>query len=748
MTAAFIIADSDDSEDEFELRRDFMKAPAPKATSDSRSSDPVSAATGSTDPKFFQAIYDEQQAAAAVEAATHTDRPTSSASAIDRREAKKDETCTSSLTTDTDPTMGSRKKQKKAAVVDLTQAATPGRSAKNAPKDIWDIPSSPADGATVATPAKNKTPLGTSKRKHVNNVEFTSPLATAMPSQGSTQSFDVTPAGRVDPFPLAKRQRLGAPISSVAEEDDVDMVSVPTSNESYMANVPISAQKSVSLLIEPQTLSDSQRQLYEYHSVDPSPDDQRTVPSLHVTTLEAATRSSGATTIAYSTPSQRRVMGMIRDPIIEDEESDQVTQQGQQMSRVSQQEEDDVHTESRDDAYRTSDHGEHPVHTAQHDDDPGHVSQHERGSNHTAQRHDDPGHTSRHEEDGDDSVQPVPREAPIEIPSSPDVISAAPVRKRRSKAQDEPAKVSEAEDWNSDGMGFHHESYQPRLSRRRGSDASRHSNVEEVAAETVAAHTPVTDARVVAEPQVEQVAPASPPKPKKRGRPKKSTAAVPSPDAVGSEVMKSPATEEAAESAAQQTKKKRGRPKKTAEANMGLDMQEPDMQVVAAETKRETKDGGMALDEIQASDDESSEVEKLERAKKGDNSDDPSCEVEKPKKAKKANKRTKKQASDAVDTEQAAEVARETEDDRALQPTTPNAGSRASTDGADPPKAAAGSATPCARDGAGSEVAGKAEAKRASMTPGSASSQSGKPLYRVGLSRKSRIAPLLKSLRK
>ncbi|GKT87201.1 AT hook domain-containing protein [Colletotrichum tofieldiae] len=145
MAPARVIADSDDSDDDFDLGDSPPKHPTPKVLSEGRSSDPVSIATGSTDPKFFQAIYTEQQRAADNEALSNLDQyPASNdpiVSAHVKVQAKKDSTTTSSLTSITEPVMGPNgAKEKKAKVVDLTQCTTPGRSVSTTPKDMWDVP--------------------------------------------------------------------------------------------------------------------------------------------------------------------------------------------------------------------------------------------------------------------------------------------------------------------------------------------------------------------------------------------------------------------------------------------------------------------------------------------------------------------------------------------------------------------------------------------------------------------------------
>ncbi|KAF9877592.1 hypothetical protein CkaCkLH20_04727 [Colletotrichum karsti] len=667
MAPARIIADSDDSDDDFDVGDSPAKPPTPRKSGEGRCSDPISVSTGSTDPFIFRQIYDDQRKPAANEAVSQAD-PTSapnvdissSVSIGVKVPTKNDDTNTSSLTSITDPTMGSNraKKAKMAEVVDLTQVTTPGRAANNTPKDMWDVPSSPAEQPTapVASLLKNKEKTPASSKRKQANVDFTTPLATVMPSQGSTQPFDITPIGRAN-FPLAqpaKRQRLDAPVSSVATEDDVDMI-VPHHDESVFVDAPVSGQKPVSLYIEPRTLSASQQLQYEYHSVDPSPDDARPATSRHFTTQQAAARSSGATTIAYSTPSQTRVLGF-QESFAGDTEAGTVYQPPEEVHEPT-----------------------------------------------------------------------VNSDATIEIPSSPDIISAAPARTKRSKQNEESGHTSHshnADEWNSDDVGFPREMYKPRPSRRRGSNASRQSDTEKAASADTAAPVPEPITSLPAE----EVAPASVSK-KKRGRPRKSDTTPTSEPvepsapatAVGSEAAGSTVVAEPVMAATEQIKKKRGRPKKADKAVTSV-QQEPVEQHAVAEAT-EANDIPAVVDSKTASDHQSEENEEPPKAKKIDKKKRPVQEV-----SEKA---------------PAGEVP--TGETRALQPKTPNTASKPDSDDLDPQKDVVALITPKKLEDK-KDVAGKAgDGKLGVATP---SSQAGKPLYRVGLSKKSKIAPLLKIVRK
>ncbi|KAL0941161.1 threonine synthase [Colletotrichum truncatum] len=677
MASTRIIADSDDSDDDFDLGDSPPKHPTSKLPTESRSFDPASAATSSTDLQVFQEIYNEQRRVATSEGLPHPDSslepnnsgPNSGSLGV-LTQTKQDIVNISSLTSVTDPTMGPNlaKKPRKLETVDLTQVTTPGRSTNNTPKDMWEVPSSPIEqeAAAVGIMAKNKTP-SSSKRKRGNNVEFTSPLATAMPSQGSTQPFDTTPAGRGNfaLMEMAKKQKLDILVSSAPAEDDVDMI-IPRENSSVIMDAPVSGQKPVSLYIEPRSLSASQQRQYEYYSVNPSPDDLRPEPSRHFTTQQMTTRSSGATTIAYSTPSQTRVRGGLQDSFSNSIDSERNSQQDQEIPE-----------------------------------------------------------------------EVVPFKVTAELQSSPDIISAAPVRRQKSKAQNSCPRVSESqttEKWPSDSDGFHGEElYKPRSSRRRGSDTSRQSDAQNA----TCTEAPVADMRPFTQGTVEEVAPINPTQAKKRGRPRKSDAAVTAGptdsslawprDDVGDKFAENPAAADSSTAVTQQTKKKRGRPRKTDKMLTDSVQQASEEQHAVTEPADQAKENLASMDSEHACDER------------------PPEQAEHATKAKNRDREKKSRCTDEMD------------EARALQATTHDNGVvRAGSDGPDPQKTAtegnvaatAASITTGKKDEEEKELVGKGKADGKQGGRIGASCQVVKPLYRVGLSKKSKIAPLLKIVRK
>ncbi|KAK1595112.1 AT hook domain-containing protein [Colletotrichum navitas] len=687
MAPARVIADSDDSDDDFELGDSPLKPPTPKVPSGSRSSDPASIATGSTDPKFFQEVYTEQQRAAANETTPNPGQSSASnepniISAHVKVQTKKDSTTASSLISIEEPMKGHSRAKGKAKVADLDQVTTPGRSISIMPKDMWDVPSSPAgnQAAPFYVSATARTPRSNTKRKRETAIDFTSPLAIGMPSQGSTQPFDITPAARrnagsVHEIKRSRHESLG-PLGPA--EDDIDMVVAPDDVDVPSFTDLVSGQKPISLCIEPQTLSASQRLEYQYRSVNPSPEDQGPVPTQPFPNLPATARSSGATTIAYSTPSQTRVVGLPPVPLADHTTLDTVPEQTQQASF---------------------------------------------------------------------SVQHL--EATVDLQSSPDIISAAPARRKSDKPDCSFPKTAEAhqghEKWETDGIAFPDETYRPRLSRRRGSDACWQDQAENLEETDV----PVADMGPAAQLPAEEPAPASAAKTKKRGRPKKSDAAAVVPtvtavasvspqaselcdvakDLIGADVAADVVADVAA--VTPQPKKKRGRPRKTNKATAVSTQQEAEAQPTSeAVNPRDSSQAEAALGEKHTKEMQPGGMAKSIRGRRGDDKQDP--------------------VDSAIETLSTGDGPQAEDETLVLQSMASNAALKRGSEGPGPEitalelKAMADKNVPVNEQGK-AEAGGKADKKKTLTMP---ASSTGKPIYRVGLSRKSRIAPLLKSLRK
>jgi hypothetical protein len=127
-----------------------------------------SAGTDSTDPSFFQRIYDQQQAAADAHDAIPDTAPAdadasawtevSSAPPPGQKPHAKD---FSSLTSITDPIPASRKSKKtrevaQTEIIGLTDLTTPRNEAASGTSDIWDVPASTKSQRSTKTYGKRK----------------------------------------------------------------------------------------------------------------------------------------------------------------------------------------------------------------------------------------------------------------------------------------------------------------------------------------------------------------------------------------------------------------------------------------------------------------------------------------------------------------------------------------------------------------------------------------------------------------
>ncbi|KAL2016522.1 hypothetical protein VTK56DRAFT_3450 [Thermocarpiscus australiensis] len=277
--------------------------------------------SASTNPSFFQRIYDEQQAAAdaqesdlnarPVDAAVSTWTEVSSAPPPGQRPQAKG---SSSLTSVTDPATETRKSRRdrrvrQTEVIDLTDITTPGKEAASGSTDVWDIPSSTRPQRATRT---------YEKRKMAGQPPSSQQEATpGMPPTQDPYAFpDTTPRSR-------KTTRRGTPSSSAEQAQySSPMLTVPTvlagsstrqtrgtrannRNSNIDSSMPDTA---TSLYIAPSTLTRSQKQEYEVVSPSSQPVPEVPEPSLSKQLLGAGEmhKSSGVTTIAYPTPSRFR----------------------------------------------------------------------------------------------------------------------------------------------------------------------------------------------------------------------------------------------------------------------------------------------------------------------------------------------------------------------------------------------------------------------------------------------------------
>ncbi|KAL8380878.1 hypothetical protein RB595_005259 [Gaeumannomyces hyphopodioides] len=285
--------------------------------------------SGSTDPAFFERVYQEQ---------SRTVEPLDRATTIPQTVALGVSLSNDAGSTDrqpetrssiTDPTTGSRGKRRTsgpAAAADLTQVTTPGRpSRKAANAAVWDVPSSPA---TVGKRSSSKAVMTYGKRKHAHasagfaTSSLSSPVAKrpraavqAGPRSPGAQLADELDLGGNSRAAAAAAAVRGTESSHAGAGDDVDLVVIPRSGDrvrpsgagSDATSAPGQTQirETQNATIEvtlPQTLSSSQKQAYKVFSLssEPSPeDDGSPLPKR----IDYSVHKSSGITVAVSTPS-------------------------------------------------------------------------------------------------------------------------------------------------------------------------------------------------------------------------------------------------------------------------------------------------------------------------------------------------------------------------------------------------------------------------------------------------------------
>jgi hypothetical protein len=287
------------------------------------------ASTGSTDPSFFQRIYDEQQAAwdvhetvpdtlpARVSDSTYTE--ISSAPPPGQKPRAAD---FSSLTPITDPAPASRKSKRtrevrQAEVIDLTDITTPSKQAASGASDVWDVPSSARSQRATRTYGKRQR----AEQQLSLQQDATSEM---LPTQDPYDFPDSTPRTRKrtkrdTPSSFAQHAQDSSPVMLVPTEETTSSGRRATrSRGKNSASLGDSSMvdTSAALYITQSTLTASQKQ--EYQMVSLSSEAGLEVPetSLPMPLFGGGGevyKSSGVTTIAYPTPSRigssRRMAG-------------------------------------------------------------------------------------------------------------------------------------------------------------------------------------------------------------------------------------------------------------------------------------------------------------------------------------------------------------------------------------------------------------------------------------------------------
>ncbi|KAK1832704.1 hypothetical protein QBC39DRAFT_348009 [Podospora conica] len=267
----------------------------------------------STDPVFFQRVYDEQLAAASMQYDPLNPGP-------DPPSHADQGTGTSSLTSLADLPPQDRKPKRTGTstlngMADTSQMTTPSGEPGSRISDPWAVPSSPPARFATAnqTPASLNKPSRTyGKRKSINT-----PLDEMPPTQ-DPYAFPST--ADQEPTPRVRKRMKRATESSVSEENQASNTNydVPSDDDESMftrqltrrATLVDTSSTSVvpdtyatELYLKPSALTASQKQQYQLVSLSSEPGPE---PSLPVVLSDATQmqKSSFASTIAYPTPSR------------------------------------------------------------------------------------------------------------------------------------------------------------------------------------------------------------------------------------------------------------------------------------------------------------------------------------------------------------------------------------------------------------------------------------------------------------
>ncbi|KAK4040579.1 hypothetical protein C8A01DRAFT_15569 [Parachaetomium inaequale] len=314
----------------------------------------TAAGTDSTDPSFFQRIYNQQQHAAAgmqdvipdtappgPAASTWTDISSAPPPGGQKQPQAKG---SSSLTSVTDPVPASRKAKRarqvhQSEVIDLTDITTPRKeAAASGTSDPWDVP--------PPSPRSQRTTRTYGKRQQLSLEQEEALPSTMLDTQDPYAFPDATP-------PTRQNTRRGTPSSSARhapQDSSPVMMLVPTEEAASSEKRTRSSRKKKkeasfggiggmessssladtavppSLYVSQSSLTASQRQEYQVVSLSSEavpevPDEEMSSPlagqALGVGMGEMY-KSSGATTIAYPTPSRaassrRRLPGVVEE---------------------------------------------------------------------------------------------------------------------------------------------------------------------------------------------------------------------------------------------------------------------------------------------------------------------------------------------------------------------------------------------------------------------------------------------------
>ncbi|RYP02986.1 hypothetical protein DL765_010635 [Monosporascus sp. GIB2] len=681
-----VVADSDDEEDGFSPVRYRANTPEPEPLSPlHQASSPVdhprdAAASRShsnsnhisdeTDPSFFAAIYDEQQ-----------NRALQQSHLIENivRQSQKASASSGDVSR---PVKGKGKNRAKDASsgTELTSPVVLTRpvnhqSTLSGGGDMWDVPSSPADSSSIrsveSSRGKRKTLATYGKRKRSNAGLTTGFTGTEMTGGGENDVQDQPDQAAADA--VVSDDRRGG-------DEFTEPSPLSASKKPKVSLYDATSENPTTFYIAQSNLTTMQKLEYQKVQVPFN-------PYAGLSETPANQKSSGVTTIAYSTPSFYASSG----PPLPWERTPARPQQTDASEHV-------IDITSSPDVMAS-----------------GHGRPKRRKSA-----------SASH---ADEAVADATNDALLALSETP---ASPKKRRKKTKGVEEVDELGHDDSWDSDAVGHHLETYRPRRSRRRSNAASIH---EDETAQNEAAEDPVdvvevdqteAPANTVQEDSAADAQPAAPeipkavepelplkPQPKKRGRKKKQPAIEeisqdeqPAEEEAAAIELDPPIQPAEAEEPVEKPKKKRGRPRKSDQAKAA--------EVAAPQAAAETQ------------------AEPEEQSCENDNDETPPEQVEDGPKSKKAAQRRTRKSDPDEDTAPGREAS-------ALKELDGNASSRSMSSEPATKNSSEG--------GAATENNHQSKAQTAKETPKPAASQS-KVLYRVGLSKKTRIAPLLKSIRK
>jgi len=315
-----VIADSDDEEGFSPLSSPNKSSDATQPASEAtRSSNKTG--TGSTDPRFFKSVYDAQCNAAAVNG-TIEGRD----SVVDPVEVTSDQLAAENYdateASDSNPYKVVEHASSAGNEKGARKRGTPGKTPLE--KDLWAILSSPPIDPLVAGNEQRKVSVKTTyaKRNHRSSsasassvLNTTSPIAPRSPRPSARKAktlLELVGTEELSPLPARKRRRLDQRSDEAMHDDDILALEMPPPStrrrrrgRSKVEGQPpyggSTARNKNGLFVEPSKLTSSQRDEYEeveVPSTDPIDDDMPPTAPMP----SPPSKSSGSETILYPTP--------------------------------------------------------------------------------------------------------------------------------------------------------------------------------------------------------------------------------------------------------------------------------------------------------------------------------------------------------------------------------------------------------------------------------------------------------------